>query len=223
MQAVESKYRPDLETPTQRIAPLPVHRGYPVPWFVGWVNGEPEFRAMDGEKFVRAIRERLCWVCGQTIGSYGKREPHPVYTFVAGPMCGINRTSAEPPCHLECARWSARNCPFLSKPHMVRRENDLPDHMESPGHSIRRNPGVSLLWSTAKYRPFSDGKGGTLLNMGEPTALEWWAEGKAATRAQVVASVESGLPILMEIARQEAGAVEDLLRRKAWLEMRYPA
>ena len=114
----------NMETLPARMRGLPVdERGYVVPWFVDWLDGKPEFRAMDRSKFVRAIRERLCWVCGEKLGVY--------LTFVAGPMCGINRTSGEPPCHADCALWSALNCPFLSNPRMVRREDDLTPKMGS--------------------------------------------------------------------------------------------
>lgn len=145
--------RPDLEPLPDRMKGLSVSRGYPVPWFVAWRDGEPEFRCMDPEKLVLAIRCKRCWVCGGVLGKF--------MTFVVGPMCGINRTSAEPPCHRECAQWSARNCPFLSKPQMDRRENDLPENIvEAPGFAIRRNPGVTLLWTTKGYTLFGDGRGG---------------------------------------------------------------
>src|SRR5438046_1182517 len=119
MTGLGQSLRPEIEEPPAKMRALPVHRGYPVPWFVAWVNGEPEFRAADGKKWALAVTKHYCWVCGQSLGRY--------QTFVLGPMCGINRTSAEPPCHLECARYSAKNCPFLSKPHMTRRENGLRD------------------------------------------------------------------------------------------------
>ena len=36
-----------------RIAALPVdERGYPVPWFVAWIDGKPEFRCADPAKFL---------------------------------------------------------------------------------------------------------------------------------------------------------------------------
>src|SRR5580692_7475343 len=101
----------DMSTLPRRMTALPIdERGYPVPWFVDWIDGKPEFRAMDPRKFVRAIKEKLCWVCGQRLGVN--------VCFVAGPMCGINRTSSEPPSHRECAVWSAQNCPFLNNPRM---------------------------------------------------------------------------------------------------------
>ena len=193
-------YRSDLERPPSRIARLTVHRGYPVPWFVAWVDGVPEFRAADAQKFQRAVLEKLCWVCGDVMGRYK--------TFVAGPMCGINRISAEPPCHLECAQWSARNCPFLSKPQMVRRENDLPaDYREAPGISIDRNPGVTMLWTTLNYHLIkvdgSVGNKGYLIVMHEPISVEWWAMGKPATRGQVEESIRTGLPNLLGMAKED--------------------
>jgi hypothetical protein len=91
------------------------------------------------------------------------------------------------------------------------------------GYAIKRNPGASLLWTTRGYQLFDDGNGSPLIQVGEPTRLEWWYAGKPATRAEVVASVESGLPILAEMAAKEEGATAELARRKAWLESRYPA
>lgn len=217
----ETTYKPGIETPPLRMLGLPISRGYPVPWFVAWENGEPEFRAADGKKFRQAIREKLCWVCGGQLGRY--------MTFVLGPMCGATRTTAEPPCHRECAQYSARNCPFLSKPQMVRRENDMPaETVPAAGMPIKRNPGVTLLWTTRKYELFGDGSGGVLIKVGDPESMEWYCEGREATRAEVQHSVETGLPILAKVAAEQdaaenAGAMDELLRRKAWLEGRYPA
>jgi hypothetical protein len=187
---------PGLEALPERLKKLPVHRGFPVPWFVDWIDGVPELRAMDPDKLRLAIRERLCWVCGEALGRY--------MTFVAGPMCGINRTSAEPPSHLECARWSARNCPFLSKPDYERRDGGMEGSIAPAGHMLRRNPGVTLLWTTRDYTLFDDGRGGTLIEIGEPTHVEWWSMGKPATLAQVEESVRTGLPALQELADAES-------------------
>lgn len=203
---------PGLEPIPARLQHLSVHRGYPVPWFVDWENGVPEFRIMDPVKFRRALIEKLCWVCGDKLGKH--------MTFVAGPMCGVNRTNAEPPCHLECAQWSARNCPFLSKPQMTRREMDKP-FKEAAGFAIKRNPGVTLLWITLGYETFRVSNG-ILLHMGPAERVEWWALGKPATRQQVIESVAGGLPTLQEMARQEEGASEELAVQVAELELLYP-
>jgi hypothetical protein len=199
----------NLETLPRNMRELPIDvRGYPVPWFVPWIDGKPEFRAMDIRKFVAAIRQKLCWVCGGRLGVN--------VCFVVGPMCGINRTSSEPPSHLECARWSAQNCPFLSNPRMVRREDEAINcaalRENSAGIAISRNPGVAMLWITRQFEVFTDENDRPLIQMGEPESVEWWAEGRTATRAEVLASIESGLPNVETLAKQEDGGMEWLTR-----------
>jgi hypothetical protein len=215
---------PDMKTLPARMADLPIdERGYVVPWFVAWLDGKPEFRAMDRAKFTRAIKEKLCWTCGEKLGVH--------YTFVAGPMCGINRTNSEPPNHRDCAQWSARNCPFLSNPRMVRREEGLPAEVREnmAGHGIKRNPGVTMLWHTREYDVFDTGKafhgkpsGEYLITMGEPESIEWLCCGRFATREEVIESIESGLPNLENVARLEKGGLDALAKARARFEKYLP-
>ncbi|MBM6408911.1 hypothetical protein, partial [Lacticaseibacillus rhamnosus] len=44
---------------------------------------------------------------------------------------------------------------------------------------------------------------GILLEIGEPTSVTWWAEGRPATRAEVENSITTGLPFLAEIAQKQ--------------------
>lgn len=220
MSSTATNARPELEPLPELMKHLPIdERGYVVPWFVDWRNGKPEFRAMDGRKFVRAVREKLCWVCGTLLRG--------TYVFVAGPMCGINRTSSEPPNHPECARWSARNCPFLANPNMVRRQDDLIDNAKcrekAAGFMITRNPGVALLWFTREYEVFDAGKGRPLITMGRPAGVEWYCKGRPATRAEVVESIDEGLPSLEQMARlaTRPGALDELARRRQKFEDRW--
>jgi len=207
--------RPELPPLPARIAALPVHRGYPVPWFVQWMrdgqgtdpgDGEPEFRIMDSRKLARAVLEHRCWVCGDRLGA--RR------AYTVGPMCAVNRTSAEPPSHRECAIFSAVACPFLSRPHMRRREAGRPEEAVKPaGDMIERNPGVALVWITRGTRTKRDPDGGILFDIGDPLEVLWYAEGRPATRAEVLASIESGLPLLAEVAAEEGA--EKVLARMA--------
>lgn len=195
-----SGLRPELEPLPLRMRHLPVDsRGYPTPWFVPIINGEPEFRAASAPKWKQAVVEYRCWICGDKLGVH--------LAFVAGPMCGINRASGEPPAHLDCARWSARNCPFLARPHSKRREDEaFSEATVGPmgGDMLRRNPGVVLIWRTRGYRVIRDGKGGQLIEMGPADATEWWCEGRPATRDEVAVSIADGLPMLMDLARQQS-------------------
>jgi hypothetical protein len=206
-----NEVRPDIPAPPARIAKLPVdRRGYPVPWFVHWENGTPDFRVIAAGKRQRAVSEKLCWICGDPLGKY--------LAFVIGPMCAINRVSAEPPGHRECAEYSARVCPFLSRPKVERREGNYPASVgldpklsdNSPGFACDRNPGVALVWVTREYKIFHV-HNGSLLRVGDPTELLFFAHGRPAELAEVLESIRTGLPILQEAASKEGpGAVANL-------------
>ncbi len=199
-------HRSGLPLAPPSIDALPVDRGYPVPDFVAWVDGKPEFRAMDGRKLSRDVTERRCWVCGKALTTNR-------VTYVIGPMCVVNRISAEPPSHRECAEYSVKACPFLSRPEMVRRENDMPDQSEAPpGIMLRRNPGVTCLWTTRNPGATIIRHGGGLLFQIWPaTEVSFWCRGRLATRREVLESVDSGLPSLMDLAcKQGAEAIAQL-------------
>jgi|KBSMisStandDraft_5_1062788.scaffolds.fasta_scaffold00035_24 hypothetical protein len=210
-------YREGLPERPPRMRSLPLNdKGYPIPWFVETLpDGSRDFRIMDGHKWVRAVRDRLCWLCGERMGAF--------MTFVAGPMCGINRTSAEPPSHHDCAEYAALACPFLTLPKAVRREAGLPEEVKHHkakvtenhvigGTAITRNPGVTLLWTTQSYQVHKVDNG-RIIEMGAPCNVEWFAEGKPATRAQVEESIRTGMPYLQEMADKEGPAAQAMLLR----------
>jgi hypothetical protein len=179
--------------------PVDPVRGLPVPWFVQWIDGKPEFRVAGADKRVTAIKQNRCWVCGAPLRLPGNEWQPPV--FVIGPMCLVNRVSAEPPCHVECAEYSAKACPFLAKPHMVRRGEDdavMQSTAPPPGVMVKRNPGVVCLLASAGYRLFTPPGGGPpLLNIGAVVWVRWFREGRPATRAEVQEATESGIPHLL--------------------------
>jgi hypothetical protein len=190
----------NIEMP-ERIAKLPVdEKGRPVPWFVAWIDGKPDFRVADGDKVPKAIKESLCWICGEPLGRFK--------AFLIGPMCAVNHVSSEPPSHKDCAIYSAQACPFLATPKMHRRERDLPaDYAEPAGLFLRRNPGVALIWITTGFRVLGlqgDGNGGSrpgiLFQIGDAVQTLWYCEGREATKEEITESIESGLPLLREAA-----------------------
>lgn len=206
--------RPGLPPLPAGVKRLPVDgRGYPVPWFVQWFLpdgtatdpgiGTPDFRIADGRKRRAAVRHRLCWICGESLGKN--------VAFVIGPMCAVNRIAGDPPSHVSCAQFSAIACPFLSRPTADRREARKPEGTSIPGIGIMRNPGVALVWITASYKEVADGKGGFLLQLGAPLGLLWYAEGRQATRAEILASIDSGLPILRGVAKDDGPEAEAAL------------
>jgi hypothetical protein len=202
--------RPELGALPERVAALPTYRGYPVPWFVAYPNGpenDPDFRVADAQKWKRAVQEKLCWVCGGQLGAW--------LVFVLGPMCGISRTTSEPACHRECAEWSVRNCPFLVRPHMVRRDENLPEGtVDAPGCPLTRNPGVTLLWRARSFSLFRAPDRRYLIHVGDPVEVACFAEGRRATRQEVDESIAGGLPKLIELAKQDGPVAEDDLARR---------
>lgn len=180
------------------ISKLPVNKvGYPIPWFVHIdERGVPDFRIIRAHGLSTAVTQHLCWVCGELLVG--------MQAFLIGPMCAVNHTSAEPPSHLACARWSALACPFLANPEQVRRDRGIDKHRVA-GQMIERNPGVTLVWQVRQrdWQMFSDGNGGVLFDIGEPRATEWYARRRAATREEVIHSIDTGIPLLRDMAEQE--------------------
>jgi hypothetical protein len=191
-----------------RITRLPVDaRGFPVPKFVAWINGQPDHRVVDTARFAPAINHKQCWICGEPLGRY--------LASVIGPMCAVNRIISEPPSHRECAEFSIAACPFLSRPHAHRREAGLPqDTVESAGVGLKRNPGVICLWIARDYRVFRPQTGGLLFSLGNPVETVWYHEGRRATRDEVVSALYRGTPALIEIAQEEGRDAEDALSRQ---------
>lgn len=180
---------PDLPL---RMRALPVDaRGFPVPYFVKWFDGVPDFTVVDPEKFGRAVRFRRCWICGEVMGRH--------MAFVVGPMCCVNRISGEPPSHLTCARFALKACPFLTRP-LAKRKEQREGTVAAPG-MIERNPGVSALWVTGGYEVVEaqGGLGNVLIEMGAPELVEWWAHGRKATAEEIEDSVEAGMPALVAL------------------------
>jgi hypothetical protein len=207
---------PEALTLPRRMRDLPLDKhGRPVPWFVAWLDddgheatpdtGTPDFRIIRPGAITEAVREDRCWVCGQRRGSR-------FAAFVIGPMCAVNRTTAEPPCHRDCAAYSAQVCPFLTTPGMRRRTTGLEDAEPPAGIMIPRNPGVTLVWVTRRFRIEADGMGGALFKLGDPAETIWLREGRPATGAEVLASIDSGLPALRELAEAEGPRAEQALR-----------
>jgi hypothetical protein len=192
-----------------RITALPTDdKGRPIPWFVyREPDLPPDFRVMDELKRVKAVTDSLCWVCGQKLGVYK--------VFVLGPMNGLCRFSAEPPCHYDCAVYSAKACPFLSSPKMHHREGGLEGTISLTG-GVRpgRNPGVTLLWVTRDFQRLHDERLGVGFRIGPPLRLEAYAEGRTATKEEVRHSIETDLPLLLAAAKVDGSEVFRNLAQK---------
>jgi hypothetical protein len=200
-----------------RIARLPSdRRGYPVPWFVAWRDGEPDFRVVSAPRLAEAWEGERCWICGGKLGAYR--------AWVIGPMCVLERACPEPPSHLECGEFAARHCPFLSNPKMRRREPSQHAHHRPTPNTVELNTETTAIWVTKARgaKPFRAG-GGVLFGLSDPVRLDWYAHGRPATTAEVRAGLARGLPLLRDTAEAEgSAAVAELDRRIAWVERWIP-
>ncbi|MFZ0804142.1 MAG: hypothetical protein WAN70_18395 [Terriglobales bacterium] len=85
---------------------LPVVAGMPVPVFVTWFDGVPDFRVPDTQKVAECLKLRLCGICGRKLGEH-------MY-FIGGPLSKANKLFNDPPMHKACAEFSSRVCPYLT-------------------------------------------------------------------------------------------------------------
>lgn len=190
-----------------RIARLPRGgNGYPIPWFVPTLpDGSRDARLGDQQKWLRAVQDALCWVCGGRLGAR--------LAFVLGPMCTINRTAAEPPMHRDCAEYSVKVCPLLVFPTMPRRRGTpLPaGATEMPGIHDDSNPGGVAIWMTRSFTVFK-APGGPMITVAEPFEVTWWTEGRPATRDEAQALLAAGMSKIETVARQQHASMVEHVR-----------
>lgn len=199
----------------ERIARLPRdERGYPVPKFVHWQDGEPQFPVVQTSWLFRAVRQRRCWICGDHLGRS--------LAFVIGPMCAVNRISSEPPSHRECAEYACRVCPFLARPHMRRLLR--PAGAVAPGgFMVAGNPGLVLLWITRSYEPIRPGVGndGLLFEIGDPIETLWFHRGELADPERARRGFEEGCERLrkfsIDAGDPQDGTIERMIEAAARL------
>ncbi len=90
-------------------------RGYPIPFFIAYIDGKADFRLADERKQLLCIKEDLCWICGKKLLKH-------VYFFITGPLGLKNKTVTDCGMHRECAEFSLQACPHMFYENAERRE-----------------------------------------------------------------------------------------------------
>lgn len=201
---MNKNYRAGLPPMPNRIKALNVsEKGYPIPFFVAVIDGKPDFRIVDSNKFKKAIDHDLCWICGGKLGRHK--------TFVGGSLVLVNRVSAEPPMHRDCAEFAVKACPFLLLPKAKRRDIvgviDEAEHgtlKNLGGVQLMHNPTVSVLYTTNSYI-MGNSDEGVLFHLAQPTTVEWYREGVMATRQQAFDGVNLSIKKLIESLAEQTG------------------
>lgn len=118
---------------------LPVDdRGYPVPFFVPWKDGKPQFLYADERKVANCVERKICGICGKLM-------MHGDSFMVTGPIGYKNRVASDAPMHRRCAEYSLRVCP-----HMYYEKSERRTTVVDTVH-IREKPRVYLLSFKLKY------------------------------------------------------------------------
>lgn len=161
-------YRPGLPIVPSRMRNLPVSgEGYPIPFVCAWINGEPNFSIADPRKLAACHEQRWCSLCGELLGQYK--------AFVIDSIAAVTRDTAEPPAHIDCARFAA---------------------------STLSRAFVTSVWVTRVYL-LEQVEGKPVFRIGEPEQTFWYAGGRRATRQEVMDSTQSALPALYELAHAD--------------------
>tara|TARA_R110000824_G_scaffold2646_1_gene12208 strand:+ start:114 stop:572 length:459 start_codon:yes stop_codon:yes gene_type:complete len=88
------------------LAKRPQFRGLPIPWTVQVTDGIPDFKRLEAHRVDKAYRQRLCFLCGQSMGKE--------VAFVGGPASAKSRLYTDGPNHEACAVFAAETCPHLA-------------------------------------------------------------------------------------------------------------
>lgn len=81
-------------------------RGYPIPYFVGKIDGKYNFRYQDRKKRDACIQFRWCPICA-------KRLDKDFSYVITGPHGLKNKVVSDAPMHLLCAEFSMQACPHI--------------------------------------------------------------------------------------------------------------
>lgn len=139
--------------------------GYPIPYFVAYNNGVPDFRLLDARKQLLCIEHKTCSICGKKLFKGA-------YYFIGGPMGYTNKISTDPPMHRQCAEYSLNTCPHLHLQKAHRRENGVEDLIAQQGQVMMDKPPMLLLIKSDKFEKFKDPDHPTTLIKFRPISYE---------------------------------------------------
>lgn len=186
--------REDMKDPPRAMKGRPVdHRGYLVPWFVTLKDKEDrwDFATVTQQRLAEAIRFKKCWVSGEKLGRR--------VAFVIGPMCTINRIGADGPVKPDVGHWSAKVCPFLSRPLAVRAERE-DTKFANPGVMVTENPGICVVWVTDTHKFMKNKR---LFHIGDPISATWYRNGVAMKPGEVIDHFDASAKRLQTFAAEE--------------------
>jgi hypothetical protein len=161
-----------VEKASPRIKVLPRDsRGFPIPWFVKPEHDPPDFRVLRDNASFKAHNLNICWICGQSLGSFK--------AHVLGPMGALQRSTTEAACHKTCAEFAAVACPFIANPNMNRSPRALPEGTNTFEAELD-NPTFFCIYvmKGAQHRYLSRQGNAPVWHLQEPVEVYWYRKGK---------------------------------------------
>jgi hypothetical protein len=197
----------------------PTFGGYVVPYFVSWFIGDeqvdertpgakPDFKVTDLRRLNICRQRNVCWICGKQLGAYK--------WFVFGPSSALGRTAAEPPSHRDCAHYAVQTCPYILEPGRAMAPIKKLRPTEHLYDIDEQHPGVAVLWATKGFdlQLVDPSRGVFFFTPHEPDIVEFWYEGRRATRNEIVAAVDKAV-VSNKVDRNDrniAWRIEHLMR-----------
>lgn len=148
-------------------------RGYPVPALVMRdAEGRPDFRVIDSERWLHAVRFHRCGLCGEPMGRS--------VAFVGGPASLHHRVFTDAGMHPDCAAYALKTCPFLAAPSFAY-SRTMPDLSGAVTRTLEdvstRRPDVFGLGVTRGYELLTLPNGGLAIQAGPFQTISWWKRG----------------------------------------------
>jgi hypothetical protein len=151
-----------------------------IPWFVAQVDGRrDDLRVADGAKRVLGYRQKRCWLCGKPLDN--------PFAFVGGPLSVANRVFSDWACHVECAVFACRTCPFLNGTMSRRSARPFPEAAEAelqalPGFHPERPEYAAVYVTSRDVELLPEG----LFRAGPPRWTWWFKMGLRVPEQQAL-------------------------------------
>jgi hypothetical protein len=126
-------------------------RGYPIPYFVTWIDDKPDFRLLSLSRQRECVDKGLCDVCGKKLFKES-------YYFITGPVGLQNRIQSHTPMHKECAEFTLIACPHIFLEKAERRQTGDIYHKASEKNpvGIMEKPDALFLIRSKSYKTFRE-------------------------------------------------------------------
>lgn len=93
-------------TMTERLKDRPKYGEYVIPYTVVVINGVPDFRVTDMERWEECVVGKLCAICGGPLDYW--------VWYIGGKNCADSGLYFDLAMHEECCFYAASVCPFLA-------------------------------------------------------------------------------------------------------------